>query len=96
MKRTQADEIKAARQARNVRSARGSSSGGNSHFRNSITTNSCIGFKIVASRYEVCERSWTVSRARQRRTVVSLAPNSTANSAAERIDGWMLELGWKR
>ena len=70
MKRTQADAIKAACQARNVRSVRGSSSGGNSHFRNSTTSNSCIGFKVVASRYEECGQSWTVSRARQRRTAL--------------------------
>jgi len=66
-----------------------SSSGNNRSLRNSTTTNSCSGFRVVAGWCGVCGRSRTVSRARQRRTVVSLTPISTASSAAGRDERWM-------
>jgi hypothetical protein len=60
-----------------------SSSGNCKRVRSSQTSASSKGERLIASRLGVCERSVTLLRPRQRRTVVSLTANSLASSATD-------------
>jgi len=58
-----------------------SSSGKCSLVRSSQTSASSIAERLIANVFGTCDRSATVVRPRQRRTVVSLTPSSAAKSA---------------
>jgi hypothetical protein len=66
-----------------------SSSESRSRVRSSAAIVSSAAQKPVASRCGTDERSLTVRRWRQRRTVVSLIPSSRASSATGRPLAWM-------
>jgi len=66
-----------------------SSSDSQSRRRSSPTSSSSTGDKLICRLCGVCERSSTVVRFCQRRTVLSLTPSSAASSATDALLAWM-------